>query len=87
MEELAHHSLMDKVNIILLSDHGMAEVLSTNAIILNQFVDPSWYSSPQLSAVGFIYPLPGKSTYLTLPLRIFTVYRNSLYIQKIFKKI
>lgn len=59
IQKLENHQLIDKVNIIILSDHGMAEGSDTKMIALNDYIDPSYYISSQLYTVGFIHPVEG----------------------------
>lgn len=61
LDEMTTHDLLDRVNVVLISDHGMTETTRHRAVVLSRFVESSWYSAPQLSSTGYIYPIPGIS--------------------------
>ncbi len=65
LDRLTEHDLLGKVNIVLLSDHGVTETTRDRVIVLNRILDPTWYITPQLTSIGFIYPNEGKAYVLS----------------------
>ncbi|VDN12591.1 unnamed protein product [Dibothriocephalus latus] len=59
LDKLEQYDLRWRTNLIVLSDHGMTEISKDRIIVLEDFVDSSWYTFPQLTPVGLIYPVPG----------------------------
>ena len=68
MAGLKTRKIDDKVNIIIVSDHGMAAVDQLNAIVMDEFFDPKDKSlaDPVLTTgeIWQIFPKPGKEDYL-----------------------
>uniref|UniRef100_A0A6A7G7H3 Bis(5'-adenosyl)-triphosphatase enpp4-like n=1 Tax=Hirondellea gigas TaxID=1518452 RepID=A0A6A7G7H3_9CRUS len=61
MNELERHQLMDRVDVILMSDNGMTEVVPHHVIDLSKIIDASWYSVTGSSPLLHIFPSRGKS--------------------------
>ena len=60
LEQLEKHDdLLHRMNIIITSDHGMAEIGKDNLIKLNDYLDPSLYEMYGGSPVFNIDPKPG----------------------------
>ncbi len=57
--ELEKHDLFDRMNIIITSDHGMTQVKKDNIIVLNEYIDPSYYVMYGYSPAKNIIPLEG----------------------------
>ena len=68
MAGLKTRKIDDKVNIIIVSDHGMAAVDQRNAIIMDEFFDPKDknLADPVMTTgeIWQIFPKPGKEDYL-----------------------
>ena len=62
VEELKKRNLFDQVNIILTSDHGMAEVNSTNIIFLDDHISADKYTLVDSDVNSFIIPNKGEGT-------------------------
>ncbi|KYO34116.1 ectonucleotide pyrophosphatase/phosphodiesterase family member 5 [Alligator mississippiensis] len=60
VSELKKAKLWDTVNIIITSDHGMAQSSSKRLIELDQYVDREWYTMVDHSPVVAILPKEGK---------------------------
>lgn len=56
----SHPDLKEKVNIIFMSDHGMAEVNEDRVIEMNKFLPRSYYEMYGRSPLWNIFPKPGK---------------------------
>lgn len=69
-QRLSDFGLLEQVNVILTSDHGMAEINLTNAIDVTQILDHSYvkYGS---SPIWAIYPDPGKEEF------VYQTFRNA----------
>lgn len=61
VSELKKAKLWDTVNIIITSDHGMAQSSSKRLIELDQYVDREWYTMVDHSPVVAILPKEGKN--------------------------
>ena len=61
MKKLEKHDILDDVNIIITSDHGMVDVSSTKCIDLDEIVPAYMYKSFGVSPLALIYPIEGKS--------------------------
>jgi hypothetical protein len=68
---LTNKNLLDKVNVVLLSDHGMASVIPQNIYNLTQYVNKAFFEIVDSSLVLQIYPSEGISL---------SVYCSNLYI-------
>ncbi|NPD45787.1 ectonucleotide pyrophosphatase/phosphodiesterase [Lentimicrobium sp. S6] len=44
MKELSKHPLADKVNVIVLSDHGMGNIYKDKSILLTDYLKKEWYT-------------------------------------------
>ncbi|XP_028652230.1 ectonucleotide pyrophosphatase/phosphodiesterase family member 5 [Erpetoichthys calabaricus] len=60
MEQLQKAKLMDKVNIIVTSDHGMAQLSPDRVIVLDDIVDRDLYTLVDKSPVAAILPKQGR---------------------------
>lgn len=60
LDSLESKSLLDRMNIILTSDHGMVNV--TKIVFLDEYVDSKLYTYSGQSPTWNIQPLPGKTT-------------------------
>ncbi len=69
IESLESHDLLDRMNIIITSDHGMAEVQRENVIVLNDYIDPSYYVMFGVSPVRNILPHQGKNLFCDIVVR------------------
>ncbi|KAG8233881.1 hypothetical protein J437_LFUL013226 [Ladona fulva] len=58
-EKINYNNLTDFVNVIVVSDHGMKTVTSTNIIDLRSSVNISLFNTAASSPVMHIYPKPG----------------------------
>jgi len=67
---LTNKNLLDKVNVVLLSDHGMTSVTPQNIYNLSQYVNKAFFEIVDSSPVLQIYPAKG------IPL---SVYCSDLY--------
>ena len=56
---LTNKNLLDKVNVVLLSDHGMATVTPQNIYNLTQYVNKAFFEIADSSPVLQIYPAKG----------------------------
>ncbi len=56
---LRARKLDGKVNLIVVSDHGMAAIRPDGAVVLDEFVDPSKLDLIYVSSVAHLAPLPG----------------------------
>lgn len=59
VERLMRFQLMDKTNVILLSDHGIIETKDTRQIRIHEYIDPDSYFK-NVAAKEHIWPKPGK---------------------------
>lgn len=59
VERLASASLLHRTNLILVSDHGLSEVSHKRAIVLDSFLNSSWYDAYGGNPVFTIRPRPG----------------------------
>ncbi|CAG2115363.1 unnamed protein product, partial [Medioppia subpectinata] len=59
LKRLQETGLLSHTNLIVLSDHGMAEIRSERVIKLNEFLNASWYDMYGASPVWSIQPKPG----------------------------
>lgn len=60
IEKSTKAELLDKLNVVILSDHGGQNVLSTHVIDLDKYLDNSTYAAYGVSPNLQIYPTPGK---------------------------
>ncbi|KAF7257817.1 hypothetical protein EG68_05064 [Paragonimus skrjabini miyazakii] len=60
LDGLEKFNMTDEINLILTSDHGMAQTSSTKVIPLDTYVSPQLYTYSYLSPMGAIYPKQGK---------------------------
>lgn len=65
VERLNSSGLWGRVNVILTSDHGMAQCSQDRLIRLDSCLDPKNYTVVELTPVGAIIPLSGERVYLT----------------------
>lgn len=81
VHRLKEAGIFDRLNIILLSDHGMAPVPSTNVINVDDIVNPEMYFQSGTSPVWNLLPVPGMEEVVYSRLKAaanqshFTVYR------------
>lgn len=81
MKELSEHPLADKVNVIILSDHGMGNTYKEKAILLTDYLKKDWYT--YLVGGNPIYNIEAQegfedSIYLALEqVNGLTIYKNS----------
>jgi predicted AlkP superfamily pyrophosphatase or phosphodiesterase len=61
VEGLAVRRILDSVNLIIVSDHGMASLSEKRVIKIDDFVDSTMARIIDLSPVASIWPLPGKT--------------------------
>ncbi|XP_021925449.1 ectonucleotide pyrophosphatase/phosphodiesterase family member 5-like [Zootermopsis nevadensis] len=61
-QRLTNKNLLDKVNVVLLSDHGMATVTPQRIFNLSQYVDKAFFQIVDSSPVLQIRPSKGKQT-------------------------
>ena len=59
LDQLEEKSLVDKVNVIFVSDHNMVNTSSERVILLDQFIDPSTYTLTESGSLGHIWPNEG----------------------------
>jgi predicted AlkP superfamily pyrophosphatase or phosphodiesterase len=59
VEGLEARGLFDKVNLVVVSDHGMTGIASSRVIYLDDIVDTRWIVVPAIGAEAGIDPLPG----------------------------
>lgn len=59
MDQLKNVSLIDKVNVIFVSDHGMVNASSERVIVLENYIDPSTYRLVEGGTIGHIWPNEG----------------------------
>ena len=59
LSQLEKNNLLHRMNLIITSDHGMAEVGESNVIELDKYLNSSWYNMYGCSPVFNIEPLPG----------------------------
>lgn len=60
LEKIKEEHLENKINLIILSDHGMDTVTYDRIIHLDQFISNKTYESVITGPNGFILPNPGK---------------------------
>lgn len=60
IEKLGEAGVYPDINIIILSDHGMAATSPERAIILDEIVDSDWYDVYNWNPIGMIQPKEGK---------------------------
>ncbi|XP_064472984.1 ectonucleotide pyrophosphatase/phosphodiesterase family member 5-like isoform X2 [Ornithodoros turicata] len=81
VEKLKAAGIFDRLNLVILSDHGMAEVPGKNAINLDGILDPKMYFQTGTSPVWNILPAKGKEEFVYNRLKAaangshFSVYR------------
>lgn len=61
LDKIKEEKLENKMNLIILSDHGMDSVTYNRTIHLDQFVSNKTYESIITGPNGFILPNPGKN--------------------------
>ena len=59
MDQLKNVSLIDKVNVIFVSDHGMVNASSERVIVLENYIDPSTCRLVEGGTIGHIWPNEG----------------------------
>jgi len=62
VEGLAAQDLLNRVNLVIVSDHGMANVSPTKALFLDDLIDLSRVVTPTFGAAAGVDPLPGHET-------------------------
>ena len=60
LERLSHSNLLDEVNLIFVTDHGMSNASEARQIYLDDYVDPSLYFLSQTGTSAHVWPLEGK---------------------------
>lgn len=60
LDKLKEESLIDKVNLIFVSDHNMVNTSSERVILLDKYIDPSTYWLIESGTIGHIWPNEGK---------------------------
>lgn len=65
-DKLSENNLLDKANVIHLSDHGMITVKATNSIYLKQYLEPNTYIMAGRSPCRHIFPNTGKSFFIII---------------------
>ncbi len=58
--ELKNRNLFDKINIVLVSDHGMKSTDNTKVNFIDDFIDMNWLKQAFLDEVSLLYPKEGK---------------------------
>lgn len=82
-DRLSNKNLIDKVNVVLLSDHGMATVTPHRIFNLTQYVNKAFFQIVDSSPVLQIHPSKGKETVVYNALKTasqaanFSIYRSS----------
>jgi predicted AlkP superfamily pyrophosphatase or phosphodiesterase len=61
MDNLKQQELNDKINMIVLSDHGMAPMVVNGTYIMRDYVNTAWINSTRTvyGVTANIYPTPG----------------------------
>jgi len=60
LDQIKHEKLENKINLIILSDHGMDIVTYNRMIHLDEYVSNSTYKSIMSGPNAFIHPNPSK---------------------------
>lgn len=60
LDQLEEESLIDKVNLIFVSDHSMVNTSSDQVILLDKYIDPATYQLAESGPIGHIWPNEGK---------------------------
>ncbi|XP_025420790.1 ectonucleotide pyrophosphatase/phosphodiesterase family member 5-like, partial [Sipha flava] len=83
LDKIKEENLENKMNLIILSDHGMDSVTNNRTIHLDQLISNKTYESVISGPNGFILPNPGKFeeiyqnlTRISNNLRTFSVYKK-----------
>ncbi|XP_054162170.1 ectonucleotide pyrophosphatase/phosphodiesterase family member 5-like, partial [Oppia nitens] len=83
VDSLSRHNLLNTTNLIILSDHGFAEVRSSTVLKMNSIINPQWYTDYGSTPSWSIIPKPGyeDKVYETLlnasKTMPFTIYRRT----------
>ncbi len=77
---LLERNLFDKVNLIIVSDHGMAETNSDSVIVIDDYIDLDDIQMVAWTPVAALNPKPGKET------AIYRQLKNAHPRLKVFKK-
>lgn len=59
LDKLRQRDLLDRTNVIFLSDHGLSEINPTRAIVLENILNSTWYKAYGGNPVYHIEPLKG----------------------------
>ncbi|EDO38395.1 predicted protein, partial [Nematostella vectensis] len=60
IDSLRNAGLLEKVNLIFVSDHSFTTVNKSRVIFFDDFIDPATYMLTEATAFGHIWPKPGK---------------------------
>jgi len=60
LDKIKFENLKDKINLIILSDHGMDTVTYDGVIYLDKYVSNATYKIVVTGPNAFVRPLPGK---------------------------
>lgn len=60
LDQLEKKALIDKVNLIFVSDHNMLNTSSDRVVLLDKYIDPSTYELTESGTIGHIWPNEGK---------------------------
>ena len=60
LERLQYSNLLDEVNLMFVTDHGISNVSEVRQIYLDDYVDPSLYFLSQTGTSAHVWPLEGK---------------------------
>lgn len=60
LERLRHSNLLDEVNLMFVTDHGISNVSVVRQIYLDDYVDPSLYFLSQAGTSAHVWPFEGK---------------------------
>ena len=82
LKRLSDTNLLPKVNLIIVSDHGMDNTSSSRQVFLEDYIDSSSYMITEKGPLVHIWPYPGKTEEIYQNLT-----RNPIpHIRKVFKK-
>lgn len=60
LDRLSHSNLLDEVNLMFVTDHGISNASEGREIYLDDYVDPSLYFLSQIGTAAHVWPLEGK---------------------------
>lgn len=60
LERLRHFKLLDEVNLLFVTDHGISNASEARQIYLDDYVDPSLYVLSQSGTSAHVWPFKGK---------------------------